>query len=61
MSEEPQDPPAPVEFDQAELEAFTVAIQQGRPAPIPYRHLFGVTRASFAAVRALRTRSIQHL
>ena len=39
----------------AEWEAFTSAIQNGGPPPIPYSHLFGVTRASFAAVDALRT------
>ena len=44
---------------QAEWEAFAAAIQQGGPAPIPYSHLFGVTRASFAAVEALRTGSKQ--
>ncbi len=42
---------------QAEWEAFATAIQQAGPPPIPYRHLFGVTRASFAAVESLRTGS----
>jgi predicted dehydrogenase/threonine dehydrogenase-like Zn-dependent dehydrogenase len=36
-------------------EAFTNAILAGGPPPIPYSHLFGVTRATFAAVDALRT------
>ncbi len=35
--------------------AFSQAIQQGGSPPIPYDHLFGVTRASFAAVEALRS------
>jgi predicted dehydrogenase len=46
---------------QAEWEAFADAIQHAGPAPIPYGHLFGVTRASFAAVEALRTGSFQFL
>jgi predicted dehydrogenase/threonine dehydrogenase-like Zn-dependent dehydrogenase len=36
--------------------AFTQAILSGGPAPIPYAHLIGVTRASFAALQALRGR-----
>jgi hypothetical protein len=40
-----------------EWEAYRQAILAGGPPPIPYQHLFGVTRASFAAVEALRTRS----
>jgi predicted dehydrogenase/threonine dehydrogenase-like Zn-dependent dehydrogenase len=40
---------------QAEWEAFASAILSGGPPHIPYDHLFGVTRASFAAVEALRT------
>lgn len=40
---------------QAEWGAFAAAIQAGGPPPIPYAHLFGVTRASFAAQQALRT------
>jgi predicted dehydrogenase len=39
----------------AEWQAFSSAITTGGPAPIPYRHLFAVSRASFAAVDALRT------
>jgi len=38
----------------AEWEAFAKAILNGDPPPLPYEHLFGVTRASFAAVEALR-------
>ncbi len=37
----------------AEWEAFAAAILAGGPPPIPYAHLFGVTRASFAAVESL--------
>lgn len=40
----------------AEWEAFAAAICAGGPPPIPYRHLFGVTRATFAAVEALRNK-----
>ncbi|MBU0511738.1 MAG: bi-domain-containing oxidoreductase, partial [Chloroflexi bacterium] len=39
----------------AEWEAFAAAITQGGPPPIPYEHLFDVTRATFAAVDALRS------
>ena len=40
---------------QAEWEVFTTAIISGGPPPIPYAHLFGVTRATIAAVEALRS------
>jgi len=36
-------------------EAFLSAVRQGGPPPIPYEHLLGVTRATFAAVESLRT------
>ncbi len=36
-------------------EAFLQAVKNGSPPPIPYEHLFGVTRATFAAVRSLRS------
>ncbi len=39
----------------AEWEAFTAVILAGGPPPIPYEHLFGVTRATFAAVESLRS------
>ncbi len=39
----------------AEWQAFSSALRAGGPPPIPYQHLFGVTRASFAAVQALRS------
>jgi predicted dehydrogenase/threonine dehydrogenase-like Zn-dependent dehydrogenase len=42
---------------QAEWQAFALAIQAGGPPPIAYDQLFGVMRATFAAVEALRTRS----
>jgi predicted dehydrogenase/threonine dehydrogenase-like Zn-dependent dehydrogenase len=38
----------------AEWEAFAASILAGGPPPIPIEHLFGVTRASFAAIDALR-------
>jgi predicted dehydrogenase len=37
-----------------EWQAFVDAIQSGGPPPIPYHHIFKVTRASFRAVEALR-------
>lgn len=40
----------------AEWQAFSTAIRSGGFPPIPYDHLFGVTRATFAAVKALRTK-----
>ncbi len=40
---------------QAEWLAFAQAVQRGGPTPIPYKQLFGVARASFAAVEALKT------
>lgn len=36
-------------------EAFLRAVKNGGPPPAPYEHLFGVTRATFAAVRSLRS------
>jgi len=39
----------------AEWDAFSQAILQDGPPPIPYDHLFAVTNAAFAAVEALRT------
>jgi predicted dehydrogenase len=38
-----------------EWQAFIAAIQAGGPAPIPYAHLLGVTRSSFAAIQSLRS------
>ncbi len=38
----------------AEMEAFAAAVKNGGEPPIPYAHLFGVTRASFAALDSLR-------
>jgi predicted dehydrogenase len=40
----------------AEWQAFAAAIRAGGPPPIPYAHLFGVSRAALAAVEALRSR-----
>jgi predicted dehydrogenase len=39
----------------AEWEAFAEAILKGGAPPIPYEQVFGVTRATFAAVEALRS------
>jgi len=38
-----------------EWQAFIEAIRAGKAPPIPYRDIFGVTRATFAALEALRT------
>lgn len=38
-----------------EWKAFTKAIHEGGAPPIPYEHLLGVTRSTFAAVESLRT------
>jgi len=38
-----------------EWQAFSTTILQGGSPPIPYRDLFGVTRATFAALQSLRT------
>ena len=40
----------------AEWQAFSEAIREGGQPPIPYEQLVGVTTATFAAVRAIRTR-----
>ncbi len=40
----------------SEWRVFAAAIQAGGPPPIPYEQLFGVTRAAFAAVDALRSK-----
>ncbi len=39
----------------AAWQAFLAAAAGGKPAPIPYDHLIGVTRATFAAMRALQS------
>ncbi len=41
---------------QAAWQAFVQAVQSGGEPPIPYSQLFGVTRASFAALESLRRR-----
>jgi predicted dehydrogenase len=38
----------------AEWTAFVRAVREGSEAPIPYEQLFGVTRATFAAMESLR-------
>jgi predicted dehydrogenase/threonine dehydrogenase-like Zn-dependent dehydrogenase len=46
---------------QAEMEAFASAVTGRGPLPIPYEHIFSVTRATFAAVSALRTGEVLNL
>lgn len=41
-----------------EMSAFVEAIQSGDEPPIPYEHLIGVTRSTFAAVDSIRTNQI---
>jgi predicted dehydrogenase len=38
----------------AEWQAFTASILAGGPPPIPYEQIFGVTRATLAALASLR-------
>lgn len=40
---------------QGEWQAFAAALAAGGPPPIPYDHLFGVSRATLAALQALRS------
>jgi hypothetical protein len=40
----------------AEMSAFAQAIKSGEEAPIPYDHLIGVTKSTFAAVESIRMR-----
>ncbi len=42
-------------------EAFVNTLTKGEAPPIPYEHLFGVTRATFAAVNALRSDQVQEI
>ncbi len=39
----------------ASWQAFLTATRDGKPAPIPYKDLWGVTIASFAALESLKT------
>jgi len=45
----------------AAWEAFLAAVRSSQPAPIPYPELIAATRASFAAVEALRGGSVQFI
>jgi predicted dehydrogenase len=40
-----------------EWKAFIKSLREGGAPPIPYDHLFGVTKATFAAVESLRSQS----
>lgn len=44
-----------------EWQAFVRSLLEGGSPPIPYAHLFGVVRASLAALRSLRTGSAVHI
>ncbi|HET7144034.1 MAG TPA: bi-domain-containing oxidoreductase, partial [Anaerolineales bacterium] len=41
----------------AEMTAFAAAVKNGGEPPIPYEHLIGVTRSTFAAVESIRSKS----
>lgn len=41
-----------------EMSAFAKAIKEGGEPPIPYEHLIGVAKASFAAVESIRSKNI---
>jgi predicted dehydrogenase len=38
-----------------EMTAFAQSIREGTEPPIPYEHLVGITRSTFAAVESIRT------
>lgn len=40
-----------------EMSAFAKAIKEGGELPIPYEHLIGVTKSTFAAVESIRSKS----
>lgn len=41
-----------------EMSTFAKAIKEGKEPPIPYEHLIGVTKASFATVESMRSKQI---
>jgi predicted dehydrogenase/threonine dehydrogenase-like Zn-dependent dehydrogenase len=41
----------------AEMTAFAAAIKNGGEPPIPYEHLIGVTKSTFAALESIRSKS----
>jgi hypothetical protein len=41
-----------------EMSAFAKAIKESGEPPIPYEQLIGVTKASFAAMESMRSKSI---
>jgi len=45
----------------AELKAFVEAIEQGKPAPIPFEEIYLSTRATFAVLDSIRERKMVHL
>ena len=44
-----------------EMSAFAKSICEGTESPIPYEHLLGVTRSTFAAVESIRTQSVMKI
>jgi hypothetical protein len=45
----------------AEWQAFVKAIREGGAPPIPYEHLIGVTKATFAVIESLHERKPLHI
>ena len=40
-----------------EMAAFAESVRAGKEPPIPYEHLIGVTRSTFAAVESIQIRN----
>jgi predicted dehydrogenase len=45
----------------AELKAFVQAIEQGKPAPIPFEEIYNSSLATFAVLESIRERRMVHL
>jgi hypothetical protein len=46
---------------QAGWEKFLTAVRGGQQPPIPYEHLFGGTKAAFAAVKSLHSGQVEEI
>ncbi len=42
---------------QGEMAAFAESLKAGKEAPIPYEHLIGVTKSTFAAIESIRSKT----
>jgi predicted dehydrogenase/threonine dehydrogenase-like Zn-dependent dehydrogenase len=45
----------------AELKAFVNAIEEGKPAPIPFEEIYNSSKATFAVLESIRERRMVHL